>query len=88
VELWKPVDVADRQPRGDHLDDRRDQRLEREPVVLGAADERGEAAHEIGRGIGVLVIAAISLLVYLAAYRLRLPGRRVEELIDEAASRG
>jgi amino acid transporter len=48
----------------------------------------GEAAHEIGRGVGVLVIAAISLAVYLAAYRLRLPGRRVKELIEEAANRG
>jgi hypothetical protein len=28
------------------------------------------------------------LAVYLAAYRLRLPGRRVKELIEEAAKRG
>lgn len=28
------------------------------------------------------------LAVYLAAYRLRLPGRRVKELIEEAANRG
>jgi amino acid transporter len=48
----------------------------------------GEAAHEIGRGVGALVIAAISLAVYLAAYRLRLPGQRVKELIEEAANRG
>ena len=48
----------------------------------------GEAAHEIGRGVGVLVIAAISIAVYVAAYRLRLPGRRVKELIEEAANRG
>jgi amino acid transporter len=48
----------------------------------------GEAAHEIGRGAGVLVIAAISVAVYLAAYRVRLPRPRVQELIDEAAARG
>ena len=46
----------------------------------------GEAAHDIGRGIGVLLIAAISVVVYLAAYRLRLPGQRVKALIDEAAA--
>jgi hypothetical protein len=46
----------------------------------------GEAAHDIGRGARVLVIAAISVVVYVAAYRLRLPGRRVKELIDDAAA--
>jgi amino acid transporter len=48
----------------------------------------GEAAHEIGRGVGAALMAVISVVIYAAAYWVRLPRDRVEGLIEEAANRG
>ena len=36
-------------------------------------------------GVGALAMFGISVLIYLTAYRMRLPADRVRELIDEAA---
>ena len=43
-----------------------------------------DAAHTLKPGIGALAMFAISVLIYLAAYRSRLPGDRVRELIAES----
>jgi amino acid transporter len=42
-----------------------------------------EAAHEVSEGAGAALILGISVVIYAAAYRSRLPTERVKELIDE-----
>ena len=44
------------------------------------------AAHTLSAPGGAAAMLAISVIVYVAAYSLRLPGDRVKELIDEAAA--
>jgi amino acid transporter len=39
------------------------------------------AAKVFGLGTGALITLAVSVAVYMAAYRLRLPGERVKELV-------
>ena len=43
-----------------------------------------DAAHTLKPGIGALAMLAISVVIYLAAYRSRLPSERVRELIEES----
>ncbi len=43
-----------------------------------------DAAHTLKPGIGALAMLAISVVIYLAAYRSRLPVERVRELIEES----
>jgi amino acid transporter len=45
-----------------------------------------QAQHVIGRGLGAALIFAISVAIYVVAYRLRLPGTRVKELVEEASA--
>jgi amino acid transporter len=44
------------------------------------------AAKVFGLGVGALLMLAVSLVVYLAAYMLRLPGERIRELADSSES--
>ena len=44
-----------------------------------------DATHTLKPGIGALAMFAISIAIYLLAYRSRLPGERVRELIEEAS---
>jgi amino acid transporter len=48
----------------------------------------GGGQHVLKLGTGALAMLAVSVVVYLSAYRLRLPGARVEQMLDEAAAEG